>query len=94
MPLEATPQGLVAQVPKPTPSFPSTTLSSSPVILITPCRWQARLSCLSAGSASTSQARSDKHTPMTSGMVQRGTRLAIKDKPRERCAAAGADGKP
>ena len=25
MPLEATPQGLVAQVPKPTPPFPSTT---------------------------------------------------------------------
>ena len=33
-------------------------------------------------------------TPMTSGMVQRGTRLAIKGKPRERCAAAGVDGSP
>jgi NAD(P)-dependent dehydrogenase (short-subunit alcohol dehydrogenase family) len=25
-------------------------------------------------------------TPMTNGMAQRGTRLAIKDRPRERCA--------
>ncbi len=33
-------------------------------------------------------------TPTTIDMVQRGTRLAIKDKPRERCAAAGVDGEP
>ena len=33
-------------------------------------------------------------TPMTSGMVKRGTRRAIKGKPRERCAAAGVDGSP
>ena len=33
-------------------------------------------------------------TPMIGGMVQRGTRRAIKCKPRERCAAAGVDGNP
>ena len=33
-------------------------------------------------------------TPMTGGMVQRGTSRAIKGKPLERCAAAGVDGSP
>ncbi len=33
-------------------------------------------------------------TPLTSGMIQRGTRRAVKGKPRERCAAAGVDGSP
>ena len=93
MPLEATPQGLVAHHPKPSPPFPSQPFSplyyrhrplptvGQPVLL------KRRISVNAIGP-------SPIDTPTTIDMVQRGTRLAIKDKPRERCAAAGVDGEP
>ena len=90
MPLEATPQGLVAQVPKPMPHSlpqplfpllsPSPLADGRPVFVL---KRRIHVNATSPGPIG---------TPMTSGMVQRGTRPAIRDKPRDRCAAAGADG--
>ena len=92
MPLEATPQGLVAS-PKALSFIPFHNHLSplchrhhplpmaSPSIVL---KRRIRVNAINPGPID---------TPMTSGMVQRGTRLAIKDKPRERCAA-GVDGEP
>ena len=92
MTLEATSQGLVARpktlsfIPFHNPLFPlchrhrPLQMASPPVL-----KRRNRVNAISPGPID---------TPMTSGMVQRGTRRAIKGKPRERCAAAGVDGSP
>jgi hypothetical protein len=93
MPLEATSQGLVAQVPKSLPfipfhnPFPTLCHRHRPLPMANPSvvlKRRIRVNAISPGTSD---------TPMTSGMVQRGTRLAFKDKPRERCAA-GVDWEP
>ena len=67
MPLEATPQGLVAQSQNPLLSFPSTTTFPS-VILIAPCRWSSPSVVLKRRIRVNAISPGPIDTPMTSGM--------------------------
>jgi len=94
MPLEAALQGLWLTGPKTLPAIPfRNPISLYPVIVIAPCRWQAQSIVLERRIRANAINPDPIETPITNGMVQRGTRLAFKDKPRERCAS-GAGGKP